>query len=75
MRSVANPVWRSVPPPDAPLEQRSDDELMRLAAAGLPAAYGALVRRHQRVVRSYCARVCGVAAAADDLAQEVFLQV
>jgi RNA polymerase sigma-70 factor (ECF subfamily) len=56
----------------APLAERPDDELMELARAGVQPAFAALIRRHQAALRSYCARVCGDAAA-DDVAQETFV--
>jgi len=61
--------------PSPILDERSDDELMRSAGAGQREAYEALVRRHQRSVRAYCARWCGSAVVGDDLAQECFVEV
>lgn len=58
-----------------PQEERSDDELMRSAAAGERAAYEALVRRHQAQLRAYCGRWCGSAVLGDDLAQECFVEI
>jgi RNA polymerase sigma-70 factor, ECF subfamily len=57
------------------LRQLSDDELMRMAAAGLSAAYEEILRRYERPVRAYCARVLGAADAGDDAAQELFLEI
>jgi len=57
-----------------PLEQRDDDELMQLAALGVERAFELLIRRHQRALRGYCARLCGPAGA-DDVAQEALLTV
>lgn len=71
MRSVA---VRRAPLPHA-LDERGDDELMRLAATGERAAYEALVRRHQERVRAYCARWCGNSLVGDDVAQECFVEV
>lgn len=48
---------------------------MTLAAAGVVAAFGELVQRHQRPVRALCARMLGSAGPADDVAQEVFLEI
>jgi RNA polymerase sigma-70 factor, ECF subfamily len=58
---------------ELPLEQRDDDELMLLTGAGMKAAFEELLRRHQRAVRSYCARVCRDVGVAEDAAQEVFV--
>ena len=57
------------------LAERSDDELMQLAATGLDEAFALLVRRHQGQVRGYCSRRCGGPAAGDDVAQEVFVEL
>lgn len=65
-------------PPQAPApaeDPRSDDELMRRAAAGSRDAFALLVKRHQARVRAYCARFCGSAALGDDLAQDSFVEV
>jgi RNA polymerase sigma-70 factor (ECF subfamily) len=51
-----------------------DTALAADAAAGDVAAFTVLVRRHERRVRSFLARLCRSAEAADDLAQETFLQ-
>jgi len=48
---------------------------MQLARVGQRRAYEALVRRHQRSVRAYCARWCGSAVLGDDLAQECFVEL
>jgi RNA polymerase sigma-70 factor (ECF subfamily) len=45
---------------------------MQLACAGLEAALAVLVRRHERALRAYCARVCGPDLA-DDVAQDAFV--
>ena len=50
------------------------EELSR-AQAGAPAAFAALVRAHQRLVYSIALRMLGDAALAEDLGQEVFLQL
>jgi len=59
--------------PARPLAERSDDELMQLASAGVDQAFAQLVRRYQAQVRGVCARRCG--AAGDDVAQEVFVEL
>ena len=50
------------------------EELSR-AQAGVPAAFAALVRAHQRLVYGIALRMLTDAALAEDLAQEVFLQL
>jgi RNA polymerase sigma-70 factor (ECF subfamily) len=58
---------------ELPLEQRDDDELMLLTGAGVAAAFEELLRRHQRAIRCYCARLCRDVGVAEDVAQEVFV--
>ncbi len=60
--------------PATGLAQRSDDELMQLARAGVESAFEQLIRRHQAALRAYCGRVCG-RALGDEVAQESFLTV
>jgi RNA polymerase sigma-70 factor (ECF subfamily) len=55
-------------------EPAAPDEFER-ARAGEPAAFAALVRRQQRLVYGIALRMLGNAAHAEDLAQEVFLQL
>jgi RNA polymerase sigma-70 factor, ECF subfamily len=50
-----------------------DAELVRRAAAGDPAAFGALVERHERRIYTLCLRMVGNAADASDAAQDAFL--
>jgi RNA polymerase sigma-70 factor, ECF subfamily len=64
-----------IPLREPPIVDRSDDELMQLASAGLDDAFALLVRRYQGQVRGYCSRRCGGAAAGDDVAQEVFVEL
>jgi RNA polymerase sigma-70 factor (ECF subfamily) len=59
----------------ADLRQRTDDQLMRLAAAGMLDAFNELVRRYQDRVRRYCARMLGSTPQGDDVAQELFLEI
>jgi RNA polymerase sigma-70 factor (ECF subfamily) len=59
----------------AELRARTDDELMRLAAGGLPEAFDELVARHAGCVRAFCSRMMGGSARGDDVAQEVFLEI
>ena len=51
------------------------DELLTRASAGEAAAFAALVRRYQRTVFSIALRMLGDRHRAEDLAQEVFLQL
>jgi RNA polymerase sigma-70 factor (ECF subfamily) len=53
--------------------ERSDDELMELAAGGVRDAFGELVGRYQERVRAFCRR--WDPERGDDLAQEAFLQL
>lgn len=59
----------------APLEARGDDELMLLAAAGERAAFAVLVARHARRLIGYAAKMLGDNARAEELVQEVWLQL
>jgi RNA polymerase sigma-70 factor, ECF subfamily len=52
-----------------------EDEHLSRARAGEPTAFAALVRAHQRSVYSLALRMLGTKEAADDLAQDVFLQL
>ena len=56
----------------AELSLQADEALAALAASGGGAAFEILVRRHERVVRGFLARLAG-SDRADDLAQETFL--
>jgi len=51
----------------------ASDPLLARARAGDRAAFGELVRQHERPVRAYLARLLGDLYAADDIAQEVFM--
>jgi len=53
----------------------SDVELARAAAAGDSAAFEKLYEQHRRRVYSLCLRMLGNVSQAEDLTQEVFLQV
>ena len=57
------------------LAERTDDELMRLASAGVDEAFAMLVRRYSGQVRGYCTRRCGGNGQGDDVAQEVFMEL
>jgi RNA polymerase sigma-70 factor (ECF subfamily) len=56
----------------AELAAQTDEALAAAAARGQGAAFEVLVRRHERVVRGFLARLAG-SNRADDLAQETFL--
>lgn len=58
-----------------PSEAWSPDELLTRASAGESAAFAALVRRYQRTVYSIALRMLSDRHRAEDLAQEVFLQL
>lgn len=57
------------------IQPLSDVELAKAAAAGDSAAFEKLYEQHHRRVFSLCVRMLGSAALAEDLTQEVFLQV
>ncbi len=59
--------------PDAPHDATSDTDLIRRAQDGEVAAFGALVDRHQTLVRGWLRVRLHDWASADDLAQEVFV--
>jgi RNA polymerase sigma-70 factor (ECF subfamily) len=56
-------------------EQCTSGDLLTRALAGERAAFAALVRQHQRAVYSLALRMLSDRHAAEDLAQEVFLQL
>jgi RNA polymerase sigma-70 factor (ECF subfamily) len=56
-------------------EECTGGDLLTRALAGERAAFGALVRSHQRPVYSLALRMLADRHAAEDLAQEVFLQL
>jgi RNA polymerase sigma-70 factor (ECF subfamily) len=67
----------SSPSSEAEAGQRvtdAGDPLLARSQAGDRAAFGELVRRHERPVRAYLARLLGDLHAADDVAQEVFME-
>lgn len=59
----------------SPVEEPLDDGLVPAARAGDRRAFAALVRAHQRMVYSLALRALGVAHEAEELAQEVFVQL
>lgn len=56
------------------LDERSDAELIGAAKAGDPAAFGALVARHQRSAVRIAAVALGSADGADEVAQDAFVK-
>lgn len=73
----AHPHLVPVPSPSAApgLEQGDDDQLMLLAAGGSQAAFEVLVGRTLPKLTKYCARFVGCASIAEELAQEILLEV
>ena len=61
-------------PPDASLDEASDDELVRRARAGDRVAYGELVRRHQHAALRLAAAVCGSTEEARDIVQDALVK-
>lgn len=59
--------------PQAPLTERSDDDLMRLAQGGSRAAFAALVGRHAERVVALCGRFVNDAQAGQELAQDTWV--
>lgn len=57
------------------LEDRSDDELMRLAASGVRPAFEVLVSRHMPKLTSFAIKMLGDRRAGEDVAQDTWLQV
>ena len=53
----------------------ADAELLRRARAADVAAYGALVRRHQRAALRVAAVICGSTEEAGDIVQEAFVKM
>lgn len=66
-------------PADCPLpsslEESPDDALVPAARAGDRRAFAALVRAHQRMVYSLALRALGAPVEAEELAQDVFVQL
>jgi RNA polymerase sigma-70 factor (ECF subfamily) len=61
-------------PPDASLDEVSDDELVRRALKGERKAYGELVRRHQTAALRLAAGICGSTEEARDIVQEALVK-
>jgi RNA polymerase sigma-70 factor (ECF subfamily) len=62
-------------PPQNALAERTDDELMQLAQAGLKSAFAVLVERHARRVVALCARFVNDAQLGRELAQDTWVMV
>jgi RNA polymerase sigma-70 factor (ECF subfamily) len=62
-------------PRPAPLDGRSDEELLVAHRAGDPAALRVLVDRYRAELHGFLTRLVGSRAGADDVFQEAFLQV
>ncbi len=75
MTDAAIPLWQVATPSNAAAKPATDYELTRRSAAGDPAAFEELYSRHSRRVYSLCLRMTANTAEAEDLAQEVFIQL
>jgi RNA polymerase sigma-70 factor (ECF subfamily) len=77
-RSATATTSRPVPVPSPRLAASADAEsvdLLALAKAGDQAAFAALIRRHQNMVFSVALHMLRSRPAAEDMAQEVFLEL
>ena len=68
-------IFGQVTTPEFETESASDYELTRAASAGDMMAFEELYSRHSRRVYSLCLRMTANTAEAEDLAQEVFIQL
>jgi RNA polymerase sigma-70 factor, ECF subfamily len=77
MTEAAIPLWQVGTPSEAGSAkgQATDFELTQAASAGEMAAFEELYARHSRRVYSLCLRMTANTAEAEDLAQEVFIQL
>ena len=57
------------------LDRGDDEQLMALAAGGAKSAFAVLVGRHVPRVTKFCAKFVGQLSIAEELAQEIFLEV
>ncbi len=57
------------------IDQGDDEQLMALTAGGTKSAFAELVGRYMPRVTQYCAKFVGQLATAEELAQEIFLEV
>src|SRR5437660_259311 len=60
---------------DTELRQLGDEDLMQLVAGGDARAFELVYERHCTAVFSLAYRICGVRAAAEEVAQEAFLAI
>ena len=74
MRQPGHIDMASHAPPDASLDEASDDELVRRARTGNRPAYGELVRRHQAAALRLAAGVCGSTEEARDIVQDALVK-
>lgn len=58
-----------------PVEERADEQLMRLIREGDRTAYRTLVNRHLKRAYALARRVCGSDSEAEDIVQEAFLKI
>jgi len=63
------------PPAEDALSERSDDELMQLACAGLKDAFATLVERHAQRVLNLCSRFAGDVQLGRELSQDTWVMV
>jgi RNA polymerase sigma factor (sigma-70 family) len=75
MSSKRPRLLRLEPPSSAAPGERSDDELMTLAQAGMRDAFAVLVKRHATRVIRVCSKLVNDAALGEELAQETWLAV
>ncbi len=60
---------------EAPLKERSDEELMLLYSEGDVRAFEILLKRHERPIYNFVLRSCKRADVAEELTQEIFMRV
>jgi RNA polymerase sigma-70 factor (ECF subfamily) len=75
MAGMASPLNASLPPAMAVAEGYTDAEVMLRVKAGDQSAFDYLVQKYRRPLVSFMYRMARNTAAAEDLAQEVFLRV
>jgi RNA polymerase sigma-70 factor (ECF subfamily) len=75
MAGMGSPVVSTLAPTVAGAESASDAEIMLRVKAGDQPAFDYLVQKYRRPLVSFMYRMARNAAAAEDLAQEVFLRV
>src|SRR5438445_482841 len=72
---MATPRRSPLPAGAGGLPQLGDEDLMQLVAGGDPRAFEVIYERHCTAVFSLAYRICGVRAAAEEVAQEAFLAI